>query len=461
MNKPFALLAGLILSCTVSSNTFAGAFVDHDAAPKNATEQSQIEALNKRIEHLSLALNNNVTAATNGESFSETEDNLDTGLVHFDDEGGVLFESLPDTTFEVELLRHRAHYPEHSVVLGGYLKVAAQRWSGHVGTFNPSTPTTPKNLANGSGVYWLASMLDVYGAANEWISAYASFKATNAATEEDRTSQKVNISKAFVSVGNLDHNPLFLLIGKTHLPFGVFGGGGPLSPSVTRSTFKSDTTNQLWLGFDNKTFNSNLSLFQSATDKKISNFVLSFFFTQKPADKLEYTLGMGYMNDVRGTDSALGHALSDTRRLKSNRLALYNFNAALSYGPFAFHSEFIKSFRPVTVNTPITGFTTAGTTLGHPESWYFSGDYTALVLEKITIFSLGYSTAKHTEGVIQPISNNLGADLNSFYGVKQAWVASATREIGHNFYVALECQRSKSYANEGSNVFSLDLNYYF
>jgi hypothetical protein len=276
----------------------------------------------------------------------------------------------------------------------------------------------------------------------------------------------MELHKGFVSIGNTDKYPLFALVGKTYLPFGVFGGGGPLSPSLTKSAFRGPPTPQVWVGFDDRTFNSNFAVFKNETDDKLTNFVLSFFMTQKPMELLEYSLGIGYLNDVRGTTSSLGQAFLDhpgldARLHKSHRVSLYNVNGGIAYGPVEFNVEFVKSFSPVHVADEVTGLTTAGQNLGRPESWYFSGQYKMLLLSKPTVFSLGYSASRHTEGVAQPVVSSVGSDLNSYYGLKDAWIGAVTRELGHNFYLALEYQRAQSYYLETSRAVSLDLNYYF
>jgi len=417
-----------------------------DISNVSVEDKARLVSLTERVESLQSKLGQSA-------SLGRLSDVFDTGYVHYDDEYAVLFDTLPDTTFEVELLKKNHQLSQGTWIIGGSWKFNAQHWDGN--SVKTSSSTT---LADGDAMALTGAKVDIMANMNNWVSAFVTFKGNNLTTTAEVTADRY-----FISFGNTDLNPLFMLVGRTHLPFGVFGGGGPLASSLTNSAFKGSTTDQVWFGFDNHTLNTNISLFTNDNHNTVSNFVYSMFYNGEYAGA-EYTLGLGYLHDVRFTGSALGQATTSAAGsvLKDlGRLPVGDINFAVKHGDFKLTGEYMRAMHGVSVGTGIADLTTDGQTLGHPQSFYLAGAYTPDIWGRHSYFTIAYSATKHMPGVRTSLNSDPTVSNTAYYGQKDQWVVGFSQEILHNVLLGLEVQNATTYKDEKINSATVDLNYYF
>lgn len=396
------------------------------------------------------------------ESLSRSTRRLDKGYLRLVAPGKPYFETLPGTTFDLQLLKYRNNFAPRTLNLGGYLEFDSQYWNTDSGgiVVGPSRQLLPKT---GSGIYATTVDLDTLSNLNDYTTAFAKVEEEDIGTPEAH----MIFRKALVNFGNLDKSPFFATVGKTYLPFGVYGGGGVWSVPMTRAVFRPSEVPLAALGYYKDGFNSNLAVFNnSAVNKEIADYVYSIYFAGAPEYGVGYTLGAGYMNDIRATPSALGAAYKSAGELDaSKRVPAVDLNAEASYLHFDLTGEYMKALRQGTYNDNVitTGqdIVSPGEAQGIPAAWAVGGSYTQPFYGKPMYYSLSYSKTYHMAGVpmgwsAQPIPGPVAVE-----GIESAWIASIARSIEDNFILGFEFNRSHTYDSHYGDAYTLDLSMYF
>jgi len=371
------------------------------------------------------------------------------------------FEMLPSTSFSLGLLKERNQFNNHALNLGGYFEFDTQYWNAH--SSGIVTGAGDQLLPNeGVGLYTTTVDLDAMSNLNDWTTFFGKIE------QEDMGTPQAHMifRKAFVTFGNLNKSPLFLTAGKTFLPFGVYGGGGVWSVPMTRAVFRPSEVPQVLLGYFKNGFNSNLAVFGDNGTQQVADYVYSVFYAGTVQNSLGYTVGAGYLNDLRGLPSSLGSAYqSDGELDSSKRVPAYDLNAQVSYENLDITGEFISALRQGTYNSNVstTGQTvvSAGQAQGLPSAWELGAAYNQPLLGKLMYYSLSYSRDYHMAGIPMGWTSQPNPGSSAVDGVKSAWIASAARELAPNLLLGLEWQRGKTYNDNYGDSYTLDLSMYF
>jgi len=402
------------------------------------------------------------TGSIGGINLSEHTRRLDESYLRLANPEQGYFETLPSTTFDLALLKERDKFDNRSLNLGGYMEWDAQYWKTHnaiaTGLNNAPLPV------EGTGLYTTTIDLDAMSNLNSWTTMFAKVEQENIGTPQAH----MIFRKALVTFGNLDITPFFLTLGKSFLPFGVYGGGGVWSVPLTRSVFRPSEVPQAMLGYYKNGFNSNLAVFsnQGGVSGSIADFVYSVYFNGTVQDLFSYTLGAGYMNDLRGLPSGLGSAYQSSGVLDSSkRVGAYDLNAELSYQHLNLTAEYISATRQGIYNSNLetsdANTVVPGEGQKTPSAWELGAAYNQAWLGAPMYYTISYSRTYHMAGVpmgwtSQPIPGPSAID-----GIKNAWILSVARQIRPDLIVGFEAQRGVTYADHFGGSYTLDLSMYF
>ncbi|MDO8954581.1 MAG: LbtU family siderophore porin [Gammaproteobacteria bacterium] len=385
-------------------------------------------------------------------SIARSSDAATSGFMTIKTDGKSPFELLPSNSFTTALLEGKQAYTgtPQSLVLGGYLEADAQAWNG-----GNTLPTAANQYKNGSNAYITTADLDAMANVTDWITGFIELKDSYTAPSDN-----VNMSKAFIMLGNLNQSPFFAVAGKTNVAFGAFGGGGPWSNALQRSAFRPNETNQIRGGYDHNGLVSEVSVISNnGYNNNLQDLAYTISYT-KQINLYNYSVGASYLSDMRGTSSAVGSAYnntmtnSSTQTIFGKKNGLYDVNGQVGYGNYAVIGEFLRS---------TTGATVIATNknTGLMSAWVLGGSYSPIIMSKATAFTLSYSKTNHMASVPMYLAGNSVPSVITAYGFKNAWIASASREVANNFYVGPDFQLDQSYNNAHTWTATVDLSLYF
>jgi hypothetical protein len=415
------------------------------AASLTGTGQQQQKQLQQKIQKLESSLN---SVKSNHGLLSKLNQASKKGIVGLDGSKGVLFEGFPHTAFNLALLKARNKFANHSVEVGGYFEYDAQYWTGG------SIPTTTSGYTykNGSAQYLTTLNLDFMSNVNDWVTVFTEFSAAGMGT----SSPSIEVKKAFVNIGNLDKTPLFVTIGKTYLPFGVFSGGGPWQGTVVRGPFRGNETNQIIFGFDHAGLNTNLSFFNTSSVGVGENHVTDFVYSMdydNTFKQFNYNVGAGFINDVRGINSNIGSAYTSGQFTNSRRNGAVDLNGSIGTGPYTVTGEYDQTFH---------GANSTHQSREKMRAWDIGTQYSALIAGKTTAFGASYSRTYNMSDVPSTLAGQRASySTNPGYGLRYQWLASASREEWKNTYLALEYGWARTYAGPQTSEVTFDASVYF
>lgn len=447
MFKKMAIAAGLLC---VSLSSFANAQAD-----QTQQLESQLQQLNNQID--SLASRDLISSRT----IQKNTRHLNFGYMHLVNSKESYFQMLPSTTFDLALLQERKTMPDNALMTGGYMEMDGQYWhagdSLAVGVNQSDLPKT------GSGIYLTTLDLDIMSTFGTWTTAMIQGESSGLGTADST----FIVRKAFVTIGNLNKEPFFMTMGKSFLPFGTFYGGGVWSVPLTRSVFRPDEVPELLFAYAKNGLNTNLAFFSNDQATQYANdYVYSFYYTHQLADQVGYTIGAGYLNDMRGLPSGLGTAYQTSGVLtQTKRVPAYDLSADLKVQGFDVNAEYLAATRQGTYNSNATNanqtVVTAGQTQGAPRAWEAGLGYNAPLFGDMMSYVASYSKTYNMAGIPMGWSGQAIPGPSAFNGIKQAWLVSANRELARNVYVGFEVQHGETYALKSGYTYTLDLSVYF
>jgi len=403
------------------------------------------------------------TGSIGGIALSRHTRRLDEGYLKLANPEQGYFETLPGTTFDLALLKERDKFDTRSVNLGGYLEWDAQYWNTHSGI---ATGVNGQELSQeGTGLYTTTVDLDAMSNLNSWTTMFAKVEQEDIGTPQAH----MIFRKALITFGNLDITPFFLTLGKSFLPFGVYGGGGVWSVPLTRSVFRPSEVPQVMLGYYKDGFNSNLAVFsnQAGISGSIADYVYSVYYNNTVQDLFSYTLGVGYMNDLRGLPSGLGSAYNPTTGVldSDKRVGAYDVNAELSYQHLNFTAEYLAATRQGVYNANVDSrgqtSVSSGENQGTPSAWELGTAYNQAWLGAPMYYIVSYSRTYHMAGIPMGWTADPIPGPSAIDGIKDSWILSVAREIRPDLILGLEAQRGLTYAGYFGNAYTLDLSMYF
>ncbi len=362
---------------------------------------------------------------------------------HFADQGWQIhsdrnnpFEKLSSSDFALSLLQEKQALGMHSITLGGYLQADAQYWrNNNIFKINNAS-------ASGSAFSITTTKLDASANINPWTLAFISGEAKNLGTVGET---KLSVNKGFLVFGNLEKNPIYLTVGKNYIPFGQFLSGGPWTSSLDKSAFHSDEIPQITLNYYQHGLNTHVALFNSVKGQ-LSAFAYTAQYSGKLNNQSHYSMGAGYINDLRGMKDALGNITTD-QSVYSKNIGALDLNAMVTYQKFTLAGEYLKTTRAV-ANNPKDA-----------SAWSTSLSYKTPIMGKTTNFLVGYSHTSNMRGIAIGLPNDPARGPAS--ELKSQIIAAAQQEIFKNTFVGLEYVHAKDYSKHYANVMTIDGSYYF
>ena len=358
---------------------------------------------------------------------------------------------LPGTSFAVTYLKERDVFTR-PLTLSGYIEFDAQAWRGN---YSKPVTTTPA-YGKGSGLFLTTTKLFALFQPNNWVSFFTDVEAAG------DTGNTLTIENAILVFGNLKKTPVYAAVGKFDLAFGVFGGGGPWSSALNNEVFKVGETSQLELGFYKDGLNIAASLFNNGRfSSNADDFVVSAEYNRQWNNLVSTDVGIGYLNDIRGTDSGIGTAYNtnDLTTLNSGKNAEYDVNATVNVGAVSVFGEYNRSQRGAEITTTTAG--NLGNT-GVMSAWVVATAYKHPIFNKPTTFSVSYSGTHNMANIPMGVSGAANSAIDAPQGFKSDWIASISNEILTNIYLGPEWQYGTLYNNAGHTwTGTLDISAYF
>jgi hypothetical protein len=381
----------------------------------------------------------------------------------------VYFEKISKPVYGLGLLQAKEKLPARGIAVGGELEVDPQVWHGDIDYSN--------NHGNGSSMVFSAADIDLMANINDWMSAFV--KISNAGANQS----SVALKRSFLLFGNLQQSPFYALIGQNNLPFGNFSpDAGPWSNGIDTNSFRpGETVKQLMFGYYNNGLKANAAVFQNQNsstvtgapnNRNINNFLLSTVYDGNLANGYtNYTVGAGYLNDLRymnktwgdgydSTTSAAGNDFANSNGITDKRLPVLDLNAKVTFNNLvAFAAEFDKVLNHVTTtggSDPSLNITNKA-----PYIWSAGAYYMPVIAGKQTTFWMGYAQAKNMQGLPMALSGNAYNDYDSA-GIKHSLNAAISRSVFvDNNTISLDYQHVKDYAGKRSNTYTIDDSFYF
>lgn len=365
--------------------------------------------------------------------------------VHFDGETGEYFETLPSGTMADALLVNRDKFKQHALTIGGNLETDVQRW------FGDSIPATksgngPRTYRSGYGVSISCFDIDFLALINHWVSVYGSIAGTPSPGVF-----KPDIDQAFFTLGNLDKYPLYVSVGKMHIPFGAFTATGPASYPLTHAAFHVGTQTQVLVGYHHKGLSTMLSAFNDQTSSvyhRQVDFAYSVNYTLQANKALKFDFGGGYVHNLVGLGGVFPQNSTTTTKYPKGMPA-WDANLGAIYGMFGLTGEYIRGFQTNTLSK-------------RPAAWSTGASIMPMVYGAPLTFALSYSATVNMKDLpMSPTGNPTGANsLNA--GIKNAWIGYVSRQFfNHSLNVGLDMQYIKTYDNKHSTTASIDTTVYF
>ena len=408
------------------------------------TEQQQIDQMNQQIQVLTQELNQLSLKTSNSIHSPKATYSKALDYLHLDYSDNVFLEALPSVGYELAVLQQEQQNGLDGVTIGGYLEQDNQYWNG-----DQITAT----YHHGSGIYLTTFNLDLMARLNSWVTVVGRTEASNLGSS---TSPMVYRS-AFVTLGDLNKNPFYLTAGKDYVPFGTFGGNGVWMVSITRALFRPSPTNEIIAGYYKSGLNTALSVFTASNFRRsVSDFAYDVAYSDQ-LGKVGYTVGASYLNDVRGTNSAVGSAYLTGGGLynggNSKIIPATDVNASLSYGIYNLSGEYVFLWRDSTA--------TGGTNAGKISSWNIAGSASPLVYGKALTLGLAYSHSSNASAVPLSLAGMATTGATAPYGIRGQWIGYIVRPITKNYYLGAEVVDDKLYQDQDTYAFTIDNSLYF
>lgn len=426
-----------LLTTLMLSGLAVHAFADTGTGTMPTPDQrAQLDSLTQQVNQLQAQMQNNNSSSNKVGNIAM----LDTANP---------FGTFSGTQFALQTLQAKQNNGfTKPLVLGGQFEGDLQSWNGSLNI--PSS-----NYQKGTNFYLTTAKLFAMGNLNDWTSAFTSLSAATT------PSSQTTFDQVFLTFGNLNKNPLYLMIGESYLPFGTFSGNGPWSNSITTNDFRVSSTNQINLGYfqnglalniavANPAYNANNN---STYGQNVENFIYNVYYSKSFNNSFNYGLGASYMSDVRGLSSAIGNAYNSG--LSGGKNGAYDANASVGFKQVTFNAEY--------ASTTSAANNANGTSTGVMSSWMTTLSYAPVLYGQPTVFSVGYSQSKNTANVPYTVSGkaNNAPSTGIGQGFKKQWIAYVQRPLVNNVYLSPEFDYATTYNNQRSWTGTIDLSAYF
>jgi hypothetical protein len=360
------------------------------------------------------------------------------------------FSAMSDTLFPLGVMQAKPSFTA-PLILGGELEMDIQTWGGSFSTRIDRTTT----YQDGSDIAVPTADLNALANLGTWVSVYLSI-------EGGAAPATTSIGQAFMLFGNLQNNPFFLTAGQTYLPFGVFNGNGPYANNLDTNAFRASNTNQVTLNYSQGNFYTNLAGLENKDDRSnLDDFSYTISYTT--SGNFNYSVGAGYLYDVRGLGSEVGESYPNNNAnegdpnptnpgntIRGDRNAVYDLNALVAYGVYGLNAE---------ANLTQTGAESLnGQATGQMSAWNLAGTYSPTLWNIPTTFTLSYSATHNMQDISFPLNGMANnpqetqmGDHDS--GMAHQWLIAMSNEFVTNVYMSPEFAYATLY--NGTNTWSL------
>jgi len=273
----------------------------------------------------------------------------------------------------------------------------------------------------------------------EWAAGHVLFK-----YEEGENDDNIEVDEAFVTLGNAEHFPLLLTAGKFVLPFGAFETNMIQDP-LTQELGEINKTS-VAMGLESNGFVAALFGYKgmgeigSTDEVRGMGAMLGYGYE---ADKTALRFSLGWVNNIAdaGTaDDFLDEQGFDAVQDEVSGLAL---SAGATFGPVSLTAEYVAALD----NYDPAQFA-FGADGAKPQAWQTELAYTMEIMERETIFALGYQGTSEALALGLPETRLL---------------AAASMEIAPHVNLAFEFAHDKDYGiedggtDEDADIFTLKL----
>lgn len=360
------------------------------------------------------------------------------GNVYLDQSKDIYFEQFPSNAFSLQLLQTKSKFVPHDLILGGLAEGDAQYWWGH------ELVTTPRGIyQQGDGLYLTQVTVDAAANFTDWSTLFLSV-ADSHIGRPGPNGNYVYLPNDFIVLGNLDQAPIYLTLGISNIPFGVFAGSGTWDIPLTSTYFSPLQAPQLSLGFFKNNFNAAVTAYSgNVTHHNTFAYFLSY---QENIGNWSYGAGAGYLTYL--TTDSTGNPTNNISRnsIPGQQMgAIKDVNANISYKQISLSGEYLTGEKTLTLNN------------GSPQAYALTATYTPNIAGKDTPFGLAYSRSIHFRHIPTPLPGANTLETIAI-GLRNAWACSVSRPIFRkNITLGLDFERSVSYENHHTYTGTLDL----
>lgn len=189
----------------------------------------------------------------------------------------------------------------------------------------------------------------------------------------------------------------------------------------------------------------------------------------KTVGSIAYGLGGSYLNDVRGSGTAISGAyanngvVSAASPVTGGRNGALDFNAQIAYNFNNKQSLGLSGeWATTTASAQYVSSPNTLTDTGKMSAWNVTGNYSAPILNRSTTFSLGYSATKNMQNIPMPLAGNAqDATPSNVPGIKNQWLVFVNSQVFDNAYMGPEYARMKLYNGNYTWESTFDLSFYF
>ena len=354
------------------------------------------------------------------------------------------FGGMPDTAMAITLLKAKENTLSAPVILGGELEFDTQYWDGAY-----KVPRSPYSTGTGSGIAVTTASLYTGANFNSWSQGLVNYALSG---------NQLTVPLALINFGNLLVSPFYATVGDTYLPFGVFNDNGPWSNTLTTNLFRTDSTNQVTLGWDYNQWNANIGAYDS-TDyrQELNDYVFNLNYNLTTNNN-SYGVGMSYLTDVRGTNAVLGSSYTTANPTPEQPLSgganpALDLNADININAWGAALEYVS-----TLSKSVEVRNTSGNLMS---TWDAGVTYSFNLAGLPTQYLLSYSATDHMNDIQMPLNGSAGNSVNSLIGIQQQWLTSIDIQVANNMYLGPEFTYDRMYNGAGTTVTTLDFSAYF
>ena len=356
-----------------------------------------------------------------------------------------------DTSYPLTVMKFKEQYTA-PLTLGAKFEIDTQVWNGSFSESIDSSTTYQ------SGTDFAVTTAKVYSLANmgDWVTG---FFVLDVAPNESATS---SFEQAFLNFGNLKKSPFFMTVGDAYLPFGVFNGAGFWTDNLDIVAFRNNTENQIGLNFYKEGLYTALAFFNNNARGSSALGDFSYSLNYASSGYFNYSIGAGYLYDVRGTSTGVGEAYpatgSSTYTIIGARNAVYDLNMLLAYGPYNLAGEADLTEEGVqNLN---------GTSTGPMSAWNLISSYSTRLANVPTSFSFGYSATHNMNNIPMPLNGMATTSVSTQEtdnnaGMAHQWLLFMSNEFFKNIYMTPEYEYSTLYNGAHTWTLTYDVTAYF